>query len=245
MGRSRNLSPATGANAKPAWEWMLSLGMRIPPMGRWLSKRFRRWALGCLYASNPVPQRMLSGGHMLLRRQAIEVSGGLFDSSFFMYYEDTDLCRRLHAAGFELLLDPRARVVHEWRNDPGKHRFVLDSRRRYMKKHFSHTWITDHCRMRLEQSWTTRPTNPNLMNLGLCASPPTFELPTDQNGDWLLELSPNPLFIPAAYSKDRAPPFIPPHIEALLGPGHYWARVTSPNGEEHLFAWEMQDKLPD
>ncbi|WP_172592479.1 glycosyltransferase family 2 protein [Nitrosomonas supralitoralis] len=232
-----------GQMQSPTWEWMLSLGERVPPIGRRLSKSFRKWALQCLYAANPVSQRMLSGGHMLLSRQAINESGGLFDPSFFMYYEDTDLCRRLLAAGFQLLIDPRARVVHEWRNDPGKNRFVPDSRRRYLEKHFPHTWFTDRCRLKLEQSWPTRPINQNLLNLGACASPPSFELPADQNGDWLLELSLNPLFIPAAYSKDSAPPSISPHVGALLGPGQYWARVTSSSEKERLFTWKIPNHL--
>lgn len=232
-----------GQMQSPTWEWVLSLGERVPPLGRWLSISFRRWALDCLYAPNPVSQRMLSGGHMLLSRRAINESGGLFDPDFFMYYEDTDLCRRLNAAGFKLLIDPRARVVHEWRSDPGKYRFVPDSRRRYFEKHFSCTWFTDRCRLRLEQSWPVRPMNPNLLNLGVCAASPAFELPADQNGDWLLELSPNPLFIPAAYRKDSVPPCISPHVGALLGPGQYWARVTLPSGKERLFTWKIPDHL--
>jgi GT2 family glycosyltransferase len=223
----------------PAWELMLALGMRFPPIGNWLSKRFRRWTLNCLYAHNPVSQRMLSGGHMLLRREAIEASGGLFDAGFFMYYEDTDLCRRLHAAGFDLLIDPRARVVHEWRNDPNKYRFVSDSRRRYMEKHFSYIWLIDRCRLKLERTYEVRPINSKLINLGFCESLPVFELPIDDSADWLFELSPHPLLIPAAYSKYCAPPYIPPHIGSLLGPGHYWARFTSPDRKEHLFTWQM------
>ncbi|MBL0011468.1 MAG: glycosyltransferase family 2 protein [Nitrosomonas sp.] len=167
-----------GQMQSPAWEWLFSLGMRVPPMGRWLSKRFRKWVLNCLNAPNPVSQRMLSGGHMLLRRQAIEAAGGLFDPGFFMYYEDTDLCRRLHAAGFGLLLDPSAR------------------------------------------------------------------LPAGMSGEWLLELSSNPLFMPAAYSTSCAPPCIPLHIGSLLGPGRYWVRVTAPGGKEHLFTWEIPDQTP-
>lgn len=233
-----------GQMQSPAWEWLFSLGMRVPPMGRWLSKRFRKWVLNCLNAPNPVSQRMLSGGHMLLRRQAIEAAGGLFDPGFFMYYEDTDLCRRLHAAGFGLLLDPSARVVHEWRNDPSKYHFVPDSRRHYLKKHFSRTWLTDRWRLKLEQSWPTRPTNPNLLNLGVCASPPVFELPAGMTGEWLLELSSNPLFMPAAYSTSCAPPCIPLHIGSLLGSGRYWVRVTAPGGKEHLFTWEIPDQTP-
>ncbi len=57
---------------------------------------------------------------MLLRRSSIDALGEFFDPAFFMYYEDTDLCRRLTKAGFELMLDPAAKVVHQWRHDPAK-----------------------------------------------------------------------------------------------------------------------------
>ncbi|MEI7868564.1 MAG: glycosyltransferase family 2 protein [Candidatus Methylumidiphilus sp.] len=228
-----------GQMPTPAWEWLLSLGTRVPPLGRLLSKRFRAWTLNCLQASKPVSHRMLSGGHILLRRQAVDAIGGLFDPSFFMYYEDTDLCRRLHSAGFGLLLDPCARVVHEWRNDPSKNRFIADSRRRYLDKHFPYTWLKDGRREQMERCWPARSVGPTL-DLGVCMSPPTFDLPTGQSGQWLLELSPNPLLIPSAYSVSSNPPCrVPPHIWGLLGAGRYWVRVTAPGGRESLFTWDL------
>ncbi len=228
-----------GQMQTPAWEWGLSLGMRFPPLGRLLSKRFRAWALGCLGASRPVSQLMLSGGHTLLRRQAVEAIGGLFDPGFFMYYEDTDLCRRLTAAGFYLLLEPSARVVHECHNDPGKKRFFLDSRRRYMDKHFPRTWLTERLRLRMERFWPSRPAYPAL-DIGLCTAPPVFDLPSHQTGGWLLEISPNPLFIPSFYSAGQAAPCsIPPNIWRFLGAGRYWVRVTAPEGQEFMFTWEV------
>ena len=228
-----------GQMQTPAWEWLLSLGMRFPPLSRFLSKRFRAWALFCLQAKRPVSQRMLSGGHMLLRRQAITSIGELFDPGFFMYYEDTDLCRRLVASGFDLLLDPCARVVHEWRNDPGKNQFSADSRRLYLGKHFPCTWMTDRRRMLMERLWPSRSVYP-ILDFGLCISPPIFDVPYQQTGQWLLEISPNPLFIPSAYCESHAAPCsIPPDIWGFLGAGRYWARVTMPKGQEMVFAWEV------
>ena len=98
-----------GQMQTPAWEWMLAIGQRFSVFGNWLSKRFRAYAWSCLSATRPVRQRMLSAVHMLLRRSAIENAGGLFDRSFFMYYEDTDLCRRLAKSGFKLVLGPDSR----------------------------------------------------------------------------------------------------------------------------------------
>lgn len=53
----------------------------------------------------------VSAAFLLLRAKAWrEVDG--FDPSFFMYGEDVDLCLRLQLAGWQLAVEPRAKVVH-------------------------------------------------------------------------------------------------------------------------------------
>jgi GT2 family glycosyltransferase len=37
---------------------------------------------------------------------------GGFDEAYFLYYEDVDLCRRLRAAGRQVIFAPAAEVVH-------------------------------------------------------------------------------------------------------------------------------------
>jgi N-acetylglucosaminyl-diphospho-decaprenol L-rhamnosyltransferase len=54
----------------------------------------------------------LSGSCLLLRREAFEAVGG-FDTSYFMYFEDTDLCERLLRAGWQNVYVPTAQVTHE------------------------------------------------------------------------------------------------------------------------------------
>jgi N-acetylglucosaminyl-diphospho-decaprenol L-rhamnosyltransferase len=54
----------------------------------------------------------LSGSLMLLRRSAFEQVGG-FDTSYFMYCEDMDLCRRLAEAGQVNVYVPSAVITHE------------------------------------------------------------------------------------------------------------------------------------
>ena len=54
----------------------------------------------------------VSGAGFLVRRDAFEAVGG-FDEAYFMYVEDEDLCWRLHRAGWGVLYEPSARVVHE------------------------------------------------------------------------------------------------------------------------------------
>ena len=53
----------------------------------------------------------VSGACMLARREWLMSIGG-FDSDFFMYWEDADLCRRLRGLGHTIRYVPRARVMH-------------------------------------------------------------------------------------------------------------------------------------
>lgn len=57
-----------------------------------------------------VEQPMASS--LMLRRQAIEESGGLFDEQFPIFFNDVDLCWRLWQAGWEIWFEPRSRVRH-------------------------------------------------------------------------------------------------------------------------------------
>jgi GT2 family glycosyltransferase len=81
----------------------------------------------------------VSGACVLLRRKALEELEGL-DEGFFMYGEDIDLCRRLRAAGYELLYEPAALVHHEGgASAPRAHLLpvLAASRIRYAAKHRS------------------------------------------------------------------------------------------------------------
>ncbi len=51
------------------------------------------------------------GAAMLVRRDAFEAAGG-FDSRYFCYFEDVDLCFRLRLAGHAILQSPTAVVAH-------------------------------------------------------------------------------------------------------------------------------------
>jgi GT2 family glycosyltransferase len=59
------------------------------------------------------PQEVFAanGASMLLRKGALD-DAGLLDETFFMYYEDTDLCWRLRLRGWRILYEPKAVVEH-------------------------------------------------------------------------------------------------------------------------------------
>lgn len=82
-------------------------------------------ALGAVWPKNPwtrayraeaeaIDERTtgwISGSCMLLRRSSFDAAGG-FDAGFFMYFEDVDLCARLHDAGHDVVYAPSAVVLH-------------------------------------------------------------------------------------------------------------------------------------
>jgi N-acetylglucosaminyl-diphospho-decaprenol L-rhamnosyltransferase len=62
------------------------------------------------YAAPGTPE-WVSGACMLVRRSVLEQLGGM-DERFFLYCEDTDLCRRIWDAGLRVRFEPAARARH-------------------------------------------------------------------------------------------------------------------------------------
>lgn len=81
----------------------------------------------------------LAGASMMMRRRVLDETG-LFDERFFLYFEETDLCRRARRAGWPTVYVRESEVTHigsvstgmkTWRRIPG---FWLDSRLYYFAK---------------------------------------------------------------------------------------------------------------
>lgn len=62
-------------------------------------------------AADRVPVPWVTGCGMLIRRTCWEELGG-FDENFFLYYEDTDFCRRAREAGWGVWYEPGLRLTH-------------------------------------------------------------------------------------------------------------------------------------
>jgi GT2 family glycosyltransferase len=57
------------------------------------------------------PQEWVSGACMLVRRTVLETLGG-WDSRFFLYCEDIDLCARVRDLGLDVRYEPGSTIVH-------------------------------------------------------------------------------------------------------------------------------------
>lgn len=108
---------------------------RFGPISRLLEKRI---------VAQPIPETDTAvdwlAGASLMMRQAVLDRIGLFDETFFLYFEETELCHRAIAAGWQNVYVPESRVMHigsvstgmkDWARIP---RFWLDSRLYYFTK---------------------------------------------------------------------------------------------------------------
>ena len=84
----------------------------------------------------PFEVPMLAGSVMLLRRQAVLDAGGLFDTDYFMFFEDADLSLRLHEAGYSLAMVPAASAEHEYRHKAFKTSMMATSQHQYFSKQY-------------------------------------------------------------------------------------------------------------
>ncbi len=64
--------------------------------------------------NEPIFPDWVGGMFMLFPCELFKQVNG-FDQKFFLYYEDVDLCARLRLQGYEVVLCPAARVVHQAR----------------------------------------------------------------------------------------------------------------------------------
>ena len=88
---------------------------RFPTIATLIGKLFiERRAPDYPVDGGPLDVDWAAGMFLLLRSDAFRSVDG-FDEGYFLYYEDVDLCRRLHAAGRTVIYNPGAEVIHDAR----------------------------------------------------------------------------------------------------------------------------------
>jgi len=79
------------------------------------------------------------GSALMCRRSVLEKIHG-FDENFFMYLEDTDLCRRIWQAGYEVWYVPQARIIHYYFRESGGSSWPKDLTKKLAWIHIA-SWI--------------------------------------------------------------------------------------------------------
>lgn len=98
--------------------WM-AFSQFSPAICRAYSRHRLKKALPWWSAGEPMEAEMLSGCCMFLRRDVLRAEGMLLDPRFPLYYEDTDLARRMTKRGLKLIHHGGAHVLHHWSRSTG------------------------------------------------------------------------------------------------------------------------------
>jgi N-acetylglucosaminyl-diphospho-decaprenol L-rhamnosyltransferase len=85
----------------------LMTGVQFGPLTRLL----RRWEVPRNMGATPARVDWICGASMLIRPTVLATVGGL-DENYFLYFEETDFCRRARGAGFSTWYVPGSRVMH-------------------------------------------------------------------------------------------------------------------------------------
>jgi len=63
------------------------------------------------YSGKPIKVSYITGADLMIPRRILKMVGG-FDSDFFMYFEEAELCHRIREAGFSVVSVPSAEITH-------------------------------------------------------------------------------------------------------------------------------------
>jgi N-acetylglucosaminyl-diphospho-decaprenol L-rhamnosyltransferase len=97
QGSAFNFPSIRGEFARGAQTGVLEKLLRVPPIE--------------IRPTAAVQVPWVTGAAVMLRTEALR-QAGLFDEGFFLYFEETDLMRRIRACGWDIWHEPAARVVH-------------------------------------------------------------------------------------------------------------------------------------
>ena len=102
-------------------------------------KYFYQWTMRDFDHKKEIVAEQLIGAALITRTSLVRQLSG-FDESFFMYYEEVDLCLRIKNAGFQIMFYPDPAIVHlggrSAKQIPAKVKFMmLKSLVIFMNKH--------------------------------------------------------------------------------------------------------------
>lgn len=111
-----------------------------------ISRMLRKHRIIAELSDQTGPAQWCSGASVMFRQDTLD-RVGLFDETFFLYFEETDLCRRVWKAGFTGAYVPQATSMHigsvstgmgTWKRVP---KYWFDSRAHYFRKHHGSLYL--------------------------------------------------------------------------------------------------------
>jgi GT2 family glycosyltransferase len=217
-----------------------SLAQISPWANRLYRKRRVRAALRIFEAKEPITLSMLSGACLMLRRETISELGDLFDPEFPLYFEDTDLFRRLADRGQTLVQVPDAHMAHFYNRSGTTNQG--EAFRRYWKarSYYYGKWygpigrvVEGLCKKVLHTSLagrTARIREKQVEDLGRITEPPVLRFPKPLNR-CLLEFCHDAGFLLAAAMFGEGKEWRPgPSFWNAFGPSVYYFRVLDLDG---------------
>jgi GT2 family glycosyltransferase len=212
----------------------------IPRLSAHPSLRFRKKALQAWTCTTTIPVEALSGGHVLIRREAIQRCGGLFDPRFFMYWEDTDLMHRLKKHGYRLYLEPGAGCLHYYEHSHAKDQLIAQGWPPYQQKHLRSDMrfqLIDALNKRLPPAKT-----PHIESIIAHQEKLVFPVPAELRNAWLLEIGASPQLVPAIGCFGNGPTAeVDASLFRRLREKTYFARLSAPvprPGLMHYWQWQ-------
>ncbi len=92
----------------------------------------------------------VSGAAFMVRKGVVDEVGMLDDKTYYMYWEDTDWCKRIHDVGYRICFIPDAEITHFTGKGGGKRSLSLSnlmiyqmhkSAYKYFRKHYLKSWL--------------------------------------------------------------------------------------------------------
>ena len=110
-------------------------------LGKFFKSKIEKFTMKDFGLGNIMAVDWAMGSCMLIRKNALDRIGGGFDERFFMYLEDTDLCRRMWQAGWKVIYNPEAQIIHEHgRGSARQAWFIAPFTRRLAREHIR-SWL--------------------------------------------------------------------------------------------------------
>ena len=96
------------------WHNLMTPIFRRTFLGQWIvgSHEINRFMMKDYDKADIRDVDWLLGSCLFIRAKAIK-DVGLFDERFFLYFEDTDLCRRFWEKNWRVVYNPRASIIHD------------------------------------------------------------------------------------------------------------------------------------